>query len=59
LKKKLLDWNDQKGQLDEEKRERIKSKTKLEFNIKDSEDAVTEFHSFKVSFVSNQDRILA
>jgi hypothetical protein len=53
LKEKLLDLNEQKGQLDEEKREVIKSKTKLELNIKDSEDAITEFHSSKVSFVSN------
>ncbi|CAB4012064.1 structural maintenance of chromosomes 3-like, partial [Paramuricea clavata] len=47
LKEKLLDLNEQKGQLDEEKREVIKSKTKLELNIKDSEDAITEFHSSK------------
>ena len=52
LKEKLVDLNEQKAQLDEEKRELIKSKTKLELDIKDSEDAVTEFHSSKVSFVS-------
>ena len=51
LKDKLLDLNEQKAQLDEEKRELIKGKTKLELNIKDSEDAVMEFHSSKVSLV--------
>ena len=50
LKDKLLDLNEQKAQLDEENRELIKTKTKLELDIKDSEDAVKEFHSSKVSF---------
>ena len=48
LKEKLVDLNEQKTQLDEEKRELIKGKTKLELDIKDSEDAVTEFHTSKV-----------
>ena len=48
LKDRLVDFNEQKEQLDEEKREVIKSKTKLELDIKDSEDAMKEFHSSKV-----------
>ncbi|XP_028403208.1 structural maintenance of chromosomes protein 3-like [Dendronephthya gigantea] len=47
LKDKLLDLNEQKAQLDEENRELIKTKTKLELDIKDSADAVNEFHSSK------------
>lgn len=47
LKEKVVGLTKEKQQFDEEKRELIKRKTKLELDIKDSEDAVTEFHSSK------------
>lgn len=49
LREKIVVLNEQKQQLDEDKRDHIKDKTKLELDIKDVEDAVREFRSSRSS----------